>query len=416
MRVPDSLLRHSFMTTYNRSKSRLADIQTMLTTQSKVNKPSDNPLSNSRIMKMQNQLNSIYTYQNNVSYAKSIVDDSIIAMEAMQNEIQNVQVQLTQLNSAIVNDDLSTFAQSIDSSLEILLELANSDFNGQYNFGGTETGSKPFYYDKDNGRVVVSNDHIGGERVVKISSGITQKFNTTGKELFQSVLYQAGNLDSSAGVGVPQLNTSKIYDADGNEYDLNLTFTMTGANTYDLSYTITDKESNTIANDTVNDITFSSETGEFSSIGSDSFGEINIKDTDNKIDFVIDLNGLSEKDAPASIRNSLSQKADIFNTLISIRDQLNNGEKPSSEQVDIVNKFHQHLLNKLSAAGGVTNKLDSTGDILKNREIEISDLLSLEKDVDIARALIDLESAQYTLDISYQISSMILPKSLMDYL
>ncbi|MDX1701357.1 MAG: flagellar basal body FlgE domain-containing protein, partial [Melioribacteraceae bacterium] len=318
--------------------------------------------------------------------------------------------------SAIVNDDLSTFAQSIDSSLEILLELANSDFNGQYNFGGTETGSKPFYYDKDNGRVVVSNDHIGGERVVKISSGITQKFNTTGKELFQSVLYQAGNLDSSAGVGVPQLNTSKIYDADGNEYDLNLTFTMTGANTYDLSYTITDKESNTIANDTVNDITFSSETGEFSSIGSDSFGEINIKDTDNKIDFVIDLNGLSEKDAPASIRNSLSQKADIFNTLISIRDQLNNGEKPSSEQVDIVNKFHQHLLNKLSAAGGVTNKLDSTGDILKNREIEISDLLSLEKDVDIARALIDLESAQYTLDISYQISSMILPKSLMDYL
>ena len=416
MRVPDSLLRQNFMTTFNRSKSRLADIQTMLTTQSKVNRPSDNPLSNSRIMKMQNQLNSILTYQNNVSYAKSIVDDSIISMEAMLNEVQNIQVQLTQLNSAIVNDDLSTFAQSIDSSLEILLELANSDFNGQYNFGGTEVGSKPFYYDKENGRVVVTSDHIGGERVVKISSGITQKFNTTGKELFQSVVSQAGNLNSTAGVGVPQSDSTVIYDADGNKYDLNLTYTMTGPNTYDLNYVITDHESNTIVNETVSDVTFNSETGEFASIGSDMFGEINVKDVDHKIDFVIDLNSLSEKDSATSIRHSLSQKADIFNTLISIRDQLNNGEKPSSEQVEIVNEFHQHLLNKLSAAGGVTNKLDSTAGILTNREIEISELLSLEKDVDIAQALIDLESAQYTLDISYQISSMILPKSLMDYL
>ena len=80
MRVPDSLLTNSFMTTYNKSKSRLADIQIKLATQSKINKPSDNPLSNSRIMGMQNQLNTIETYKSNVSYATSILNDSIIAM------------------------------------------------------------------------------------------------------------------------------------------------------------------------------------------------------------------------------------------------------------------------------------------------------------------------------------------------
>ena len=55
-------------------------------------------------------------------------------------------------------------------------------------------------------------------------------------------------------------------------------------------------------------------------------------------------------------------------------------------------------------------------DILLNREIETSELLSMEKEVDIARALIDLESAQFSLDVSYRISSMILPRSLLDYL
>ena len=59
--------------------------------------------------------------------------------------------------------------------------------------------------------------------------------------------------------------------------------------------------------------------------------------------------------------------------------------------------------------------LQSTEEILINKEVELSGLISLEKDVDVAQALLELESAQYTLDISYKISSMILPKSLMDF-
>ena len=82
----------------------------------------------------------------------------------------------------------------------------------------------------------------------------------------------------------------------------------------------------------------------------------------------------------------------------------------------MINDFNQHLLNNLSKAGGISNKLQSTEEILFNNEMEVAELLSLEKNVDIAKALIELESAQYTLDVSYQISSMILPKSLLDYL
>ena len=144
MRIPDNYLQRSFMTTYNKSKMNLADIQTRLTTQSRVNKPSDNPLSNARIMRMHDQMATIGTYKSNINYAASILDDSIISMEAMQNEVKNVQVKLTQLNSAIVNGDLGSFAESMDASIEILIELANSQFNGQYNFGGTESNKQPF--------------------------------------------------------------------------------------------------------------------------------------------------------------------------------------------------------------------------------------------------------------------------------
>ena len=316
---------------------------------------------------------------------------------------------LTQLNSPIVDDNLQTFADSVGSSLDILLELANSEFNGQYNFGGTENGTKPFYYDEVNNRVVQNSSYIGGDRVVKISSGITQKFNINGQELFQSVFSQSGNLDSSAAIGTNQTNSSKIFDSEGNEYSLNLTYTKTADNTYELNYSILDSDLNEIENNTLSDLKFNADTGKFESLNGDSTGEIHIQNGDNKIDFVIDVNSLSETDSASKLVGKLNQKSDIFNTLIAIKEKLLNGEKPTAEQTELVNDFNQHILDKLSMAGGISNKLESTEGILLNRELATAELLSLEKDVDIARALIDLESAQYTLDISYRISSMILP-------
>lgn len=394
----------------------MADIQTQLVTQNRVNKPSDNPLSNSRIMRMQDQLSTLNTYKSNINYAKSSIDDSIISMEAMQTEIQNVQLMLTQLNSPIVDGNLQTFADSVGSSLDILLELANSEFNGQYNFGGTENGTKPFYYDEVNNRVVQNSSYIGGDRVVKISAGITQKFNINGQELFQSVFSQSGNLDSSAAIGTNQTNSSKIFDSEGNEYSLNLTYTKTADNTYELNYSILDSDLNEIENNTLSDLKFNADTGKFESLNGDSTGEIHIQNGDNKIDFVIDVNSLSETDSASKLVGKLNQKSDIFNTLIAIKEKLLNGEKPTAEQTELVNDFNQHILDKLSMAGGISNKLESTEGILLNRELATAELLSFEKDVDIARALIDLESAQYSLDISYRISSMILPSSLLDYL
>ena len=130
----------------------------------------------------------------------------------------------------------------------------------------------------------------------------------------------------------------------------------------------------------------------------------------------MDLNSIKEKNSSANLNSTLNQKADIFNTLIGIKEKLLAGEKPTDEQQKIVSDFNQLLLDKLSEAGGISNKLNSTKEILLNKEIELKDLLSSEKDVDVARALLDLENSQYVLDISYKISSMVLPKSLLDYM
>jgi len=106
MRIPDSFTQRNYLRSLNRTKSSLAEIQYQIATQSKVNKPSDNPLSNSRIMRLQNQLKTINTYRTNISYGKSMVDNTITSLDSMQTEVQNVIVELTKLNSPVVDNTL----------------------------------------------------------------------------------------------------------------------------------------------------------------------------------------------------------------------------------------------------------------------------------------------------------------------
>lgn len=107
---------------------------------------------------------------------------------------------------------------------------------------------------------------------------------------------------------------------------------------------------------------------------------------------------------------------DIFNTLIRIRDSFKAGTYPADADVALVQQFQNNLTSQLSNAGDILNRLDSTQELLDNQQLEIKNLISKEKDVDVAEAVMNLQNSQYYLNVSYKMSAMILPKSLLDYM
>lgn len=416
MRVPDGFLQFIYLRNLTNSKSYLAHLQEQITTQNKVNRPSDNPLSNARIMRLRQQINSNDAFAYNINNGLSMIEHSITSMESIQSEVKKVMVDLTSMNNATVDEELNSYASDIDAALNSILDLANSEYNNQYSFGGTDHSTKPFGFNSDKTAVVVNANDIGGVQKIKLNNSVFQKINITGKDLFLPVLNQSGNLDSTQAVGSVQSNSNTIYDADGNEYTINVDYKKTADNTYDLSYTIVDSNSNVVSSDTVNDLKFDASSGKLISVAGQDPKDIKISLPDNKINLVIDFDTLKEKSGATNFVTSLSQKADIFNTLLSIKNKLLNGEKPNQTQMQIVNDFNQHVLNQLSEAGNISNRLNSSLDLLQNQKFELVNLLSTENDVDMAKALTDLESAQFSLDAGYKISSMILPRSLLDYL
>lgn len=107
---------------------------------------------------------------------------------------------------------------------------------------------------------------------------------------------------------------------------------------------------------------------------------------------------------------------DVFNSLISIKNKLAAGEMPAEDDLNSVKNFHTNLLNKLSYAGNISNYLENTNEMLDNRMINLKNLVSIEKDVDIAEAVIELQNQEYMMQVAYKTASSLLPKSLVDYL
>jgi flagellar hook-associated protein 3 len=416
-RISDLSFTNTYLNNINVLKNHLSQLNVQISTGKNINKPSDSPTGTSQILRMNGQISQIDTYSNNIQNSLSFANETSFAMESIQSELVNVLTNLTSVQNA-ANTDLNSFADQVDLSLQSILNSANSEYDGKYLFSGTDQSGKPFGYTSDGKSVEVKLNDISGTQQVRISSNILQKINMTGQEVFGTNITQSGSLDVNHSVGDVVSNQQTIYDAAGNQYTLNLNYTKTAANTYSLSYDILDSSNTSIfgtppASKT---IVFDPATGSIQSVDGKSSFSFNVNDSTNKINFSVNLNELEEKNSSDALSMSANQKNDIFNTLIQIRDNLKNGIKPTDEQVQIVKDFNSNLVNTIAANGNVVKQLNDTSDLITNQQTNIEALLSQKQNVDIAKAVTNLQNMNYVLDMNYKLASMFLPQSILDYL
>ncbi len=416
-RISDLSFTNTYLNNLNVIKNQLSQLNMQVSTGKKINKPSDSPTGTSQILRMNKQISQIDTFSGNIQNSLSFANETSFAMESIQSEVVDILSNLTSVQNA-ANTDLNSFADQVDLSLQSILNSANSEYDGKYLFSGTDQSAKPFGYTSDGKSIEVKLNDVSGTQQVRISSNILQKINMTGQEVFGTTITQSGSLDASHSVGDVVSNQQTIFDAEGNQYTLNLDYTKTSANTYSVSYDVLDSGNASIfgtppASKT---IVFDSTTGVIQSVDGKSSSTFNVTDSTNKINFSVNLNELAEKNSSDSISLSANQKNDIFNTLIQIRDNLKKGIKPTDEQVQIVKDFNSNLVNNIAANGNVVKQLNDTSDLNTNQQANIEALLSQKQDVDVAKAITNLQNMNYVLDMNYKLASMFLPHSILDYL
>ncbi len=418
MRISDLLISNNYLNSINTAKSRMAQLQNEIATGNKINRPSDSPSGTAKVLRFLNGISQTDVFSDNIQNSLSFLNQTSSAMDNIQSEVVNVLTDLTEINNIENNNDLNSYADKIDLSLNSILNSANSKYDGKYLFGGTDFGSVPYGFTGDGSAVEVKVNSVSGIQSVRVSSNINQKINMTGTEVFGTILTQGGNFDVNSNPGDSFTNQMTVYDASGNPYTFNATYTKTDTNIYSLNYDVTDSGGNSIftSSPAAKTIAFDPDSGRIKSLDGNESLSFDIKDSTHKIDFNFNLSSLKETDSASSISMNANQKNDIFNTLIQIRDNLRLGIKPSEEQQQMVQDFNSRILDKNSGAGNIINQLYNTNDMLANQKTGLQGLLSNEQDVDVAQAIMDLQNQDYMLQATYKMASTFLPKSLLDYL
>lgn len=415
MRITETMMSNYYIGSINQLKDKIALLQRQISSGVKIEKPSDSPTGAVKVIRNNDQLSQIDTYLKNIQSGLSFLNQTTFALQSIQDEVVNVVGKLEELVNPINQQNMSLYADMIENSLRLMVDVSNSKADGKYIFGGTDQSGKPFVYSSD-GQTIEQNTRINGYNNVRISRDIQQRINITGLEIFGTVVSTDGTLDKNSAVGTIINQSRTIYDNLGNQYTLQVNLEKTNNNQYGVTYSIIDSASNTIySSPSTIQLVFNPTSGALETIDGKAPSTININVPANKINFNLDFSQLRETTTNQVVLNA-NQDLDIFNQLKIIIDNLRNGIAPTEEQRAAVNAFNSKVIGKLSEIGNIVNQFTTIESMLTQQNLDLTENTADVNGVDVAKAIIELQNQDYLLQLSQKLAATILPKSLLDYL
>jgi flagellar hook-associated protein 3 FlgL len=130
------------------SQARLLETQTKLSTTREVSASSDDPVRYDRSSRLKTLLARNEQYQENIDDGLGWAVTSADTLDILNNILLEIHTNGIRARGNLNPDDRTIAAEAVDSFIEEMIDLGNSQFMDKYLFGGTVTqGTKPFAYD-----------------------------------------------------------------------------------------------------------------------------------------------------------------------------------------------------------------------------------------------------------------------------
>jgi len=148
MRVPN--INTYYTATYRLGKltEDLKNANEVVNTQKRINEISDDPLGLSQTLSLRNSLGNLEQIEQNVTMGKSWLQGVESALDSVNTLILDAKSEALRLaNDSTTSDERKDAVDRVNSIIEQIVSLGNTQVNGSYVFGGTETNVIPFEYD-----------------------------------------------------------------------------------------------------------------------------------------------------------------------------------------------------------------------------------------------------------------------------
>ena len=377
MRITNNMMFDSSIRNLNNNLQRLSDAQTKYSTQSKIQVPSDDPVIATRAIKYRDYVADVEQYQKNTSDATSW-------MQVTDDALQGVADYMTRLKELVVNganDTNSTagkaaIADEIKEIKKGLIDTMNTSYAGRYVFAGYNTDKAPY-------------------STTSVTIGSTTVDKVTYKNQFLSV---SGPVSST----ISDTDIATFYNTNKGTYNPLVT-TPNGtyrAATQDISYHVSNGSEVKVNIEGQNVIGWS---GDSSPTESRYTAGTNLFDTIDKV-----LLGLSGE--------SSYKVVDSTGTVQTYPTTAQSSSQLISSCLDELETDLDRIAKSQSELGARMNYVESTDSRLSSNEITFTKLQSNNEDIDVAKASVEVSSAQSVYEAALSVTAKVTKASLVDYL
>jgi len=209
MRVTNKMLSNNFLTDMSANLRNMQKLQLQLSSGKEFRKPSDNPFAVARSMQLNSQISANKQYNSNIKDTMNWLDTTDTALGQIGNVIQGIREKLVSAgNAAYGDDERQKIKDEINQRVSQISQILNTNFDGEYIFGGTRGTTKPVEIKNDGtNTVLIYNSKAGTElattstefstinskRAIEISQGVTVDYNVNAVDVI-SFKDKSGNV------------------------------------------------------------------------------------------------------------------------------------------------------------------------------------------------------------------------------
>ncbi|QJB57222.1 flagellar hook-associated protein FlgL [Pseudodesulfovibrio sp. zrk46] len=396
MRISTSQIFSQSLTYMNSSLNDVAELNMMNSSQKKINSPSDDPAGMGKVMELRAYDQSLSGYIDNCSTSGdylSLADESLVQV----SENISAAMELTEQASTetYTEEQLKMMALEMESYLDSILAIANTQMGSDSIFAGDDLGNNAF--EKGLG-VTLTNDSLQNsdftsmtgeiDSTVKVqfledgtvgTDELDYRYSTDGGETWTTATLAAGDTELDLGTAQVELvNGTAVTTADdegnGTEFYLREAVYYTGS---DEAMTVGISESTTI---------------DMTTVGSDIFGGVD------------------------SSTSQPYEDPNLFETLSDAIVYMEIGDYDAvAACLDDLTAAHENVETGAANIGARENKVTYTQQSLSQVQEITTTSISREEDADAAQILVELEQANYVYEAVLNSSADIMNMSLLDY-
>jgi flagellar hook-associated protein 3 FlgL len=197
MRVTNNMMTDSLVRYLTAQNEALYERQTIVASQKRITKPSDDPIGTGKVMDYRQTLASIEQYQTNIQTGKTRLEVTEVNLDLVDDLLQVIRG-IGQTEASQTAESRLLAAEGIKDLFDQVLDVANSELNGNYLFSGYQIKTAPFSRDEtlattfDQFTVTYNGD--GGDSRVIVAHNTEVTIDADGRPLFHNAAAGGINL------------------------------------------------------------------------------------------------------------------------------------------------------------------------------------------------------------------------------